>query len=227
MSSLFRPLIPALLPLLLFSLAAAVDDDIDPVLRYYWEHARVAEKTFDPNVPGVSYRFTAKTYEHSVVRGGIISKTDSLIQTYFYSNGSLDSVRTIRGQAKRFKNLDLTYPSIFENRYHLNLFPNDTGGAKLAIGLRSDSAGSRAPDGLLVIDRYRYFPYSLYLFFPNKGGFSRFTRSFRFALVDDLVFPDSVWEVATQLGIFFPESYRLETGITDIQVRRADSVKKR
>jgi len=227
MSSLFRPLILALLALLLCSLAGAADDAVDPVLSYYWEHARAAEKTYDPDVPGIGYRFTARTYKHTVVRGGIISKTDSITQTYFYSNGSLDSVRTIRGQVKRFKNLDLTWPSIFENRYRLNLFPNDTGGTKLAIGLRSDSTGTRLPDGLLVIDRNRYFPYSLYLFFPDKGGFSRFTRSFRFTLVNNLVFPDSVWEVATQLGIFFPESYRLETGITDIQVWRTDSLRKR
>ena len=226
MSSLKRPLLLVLAALLVTSLVRALDPDIDPVLRYYWEHARAAAATFDPNVPGVSYQFTAKTYRHSVTKGGFIRMSDSITQDYFYSNGVLDSVRTVRGLAKHFKNLDLSCPAVFQGEYHLNLFPNDTGGAKLAIGLSTDSVLEHQPDGLVVLDRYRYFPHSLYLYFPDKGGYSRFTRSFRFVLIDGYVFPDSVWEVATRLGIFFPESYRLETGITNIRVlTSADSAR--
>ncbi|MEW5797206.1 MAG: hypothetical protein AB1772_12730 [Candidatus Zixiibacteriota bacterium] len=219
MSSLKRP--PVWLGLVLIVSAAwALDPEIDPVLRYYWEHARDAVPRFDPNVRGVSYEFTAKTYRHTVAKDGFIRKTDSITQNYFYSDGTLDSIRTVRGVAKRFKNLDLSAPAVFQKEYCLNLFPNDTGGPRLAIGMWSDSLSERQPEGLIVIDRYQYFPYSLYLYFPDRSGFSRFTRSFRFSVVDGYVFPDSVWEVATRLGIFFPESYRLETGITDIRVTK-------
>ncbi len=220
MSSLIPRLALVVGLLLPASLVLAIEDETDPVIQYYWGHARTAAPKFDPNVPGVSYCFKARTYRHTVTSDGIIRKTDSVEQVFYYRDGKLDSVQRVRGDADRFKKLDLTHPTVFENRYHLNFYPNDAGGPKLAIGMNSDSTLQDQPDGLVLIDRNRYFLRSLYLFYPNKSGYRRFSRSFRFTLVDDLVFPDSVWEVATQIGIFFTESYRLETGISDIRVER-------
>ena len=198
---------------------AATEED-DPVLLYYWRKAREAASRYDPDTIGLSYRFTARSYRYAVVGDGRVSRTDSVIQHYFVSDGALDSVNTVVGEADRFGNLEFGCPPVFESDYHLNLFPNDTGGARLAIGLMSDSTLKTQPDGLAVIDRQQYFLHSLYMYYPAKEGYRRFTRSFRFVLADDYLFPDSVWEVATKLGVFFSESYRLETGITDIRVWR-------
>jgi hypothetical protein len=225
MSSLIRRLAPIFWLACLVSVVVAQGEETDPVMNYYWDHARSAAPQYNPNVPGVSYSYRAKTYRYSVTSEGITRKTDSIEQAYFYRDGKLDSVRYIRGKADRFKNLDLTYPVVFENRYHLNFYPNDAGGSKLAIGMLSDSTLGSQPDGLVLIDRNRYFLRSLYLYYPEKSGFRRFSRSFRFTVVDDFVFPDSVWEVATKLGIFYAESYRLETGISDIRVERGDTLR--
>jgi len=200
-----------------FGLVGA-DDEPDPILEYYWQHARRAARANSPDTTGVSYSFRARTYKHTVSDAGRISRTDSVLQDYFFSDGTPDSVKTVQGEAGRFKDLDFSHPAVFESEYHLSLFPNDTGGPRLAIGLWSDSTLGAQPDGLVVIDRNQYFLYSLYSYYPEKGGYKRFTRSFRFVMVDGYVFPDSVWEVATKLGVFFPESYRLETGISEIRV---------
>jgi hypothetical protein len=195
-------------------------DEVDPILDYYWQRAGEVAPAYNPDAAGVSYRFTARSFRHRVGDGGRITKTDSVTQRYFVSDGSVDSVNTLRGDAGRFDNLDFSYPLIFEMDYHLNLFPNDTGGTSLPIGLTSDSVRRAQPDGMVVIDRYRFIARALYLYYPEKEDFRRFTRSYRFTLVDDFVFADSIWEVATKLGVFFPESYRLETGITDIEITR-------
>jgi hypothetical protein len=200
-----------------FSMVEA-DDESDPVLEYYWQHARQTARVTNPDTAGVSYSFRTKTYKRTVGDAGRISRTDSVLQDYFFTNGSLDSVKTVQGEGGRFKNLDFSHPDVFESDYHLNLFPNDTGGPRFAIGLWSDTTMGSQPDGLVVIDRNQYFLYALYSYYPEKGGYKRFTRSFRFVMVDGYVFPDSVWEVATKLGVFFPESYRLETGISEIKV---------
>jgi hypothetical protein len=225
MSSLIRRLVSLLWLGLVLPGVGAAEDEINPVMKYYWDHARSAAASFNPNVSGVTYRFKAKTYRHSVASDGIIRKTDSLEQIYYYHDGIPDSVTTVRGKVGRFKRLDLTFPNVFENRYDLNFYPNDVGGPRLAIGMISDTLLPKQPDGLVVIDRNRYFPYSLYLYYPQKDGYQRYARAFRFAVVDDLVFPDSVWEVSTRLGVFFTESYRFETGISDIEVVRTDSLK--
>jgi len=221
MSRIIRSMFLALSLLLVISMAAA-DDEPDPVLQYYWNHARAAYHSTNPDTSGLCYSFTAKTYKHSVAEDGAIRKTDSVTQAYFYCGGNLDSVNTLTGDPGKFKRLDLSWPPIFESTYHLSFFPNDIGGPRLALRIWSDSSLGRQPEGLVVIDRNEYFPYALYLFYPEKSGYRRFTRSFRFSLVDGYVFPDSVWEVATRLGVFFPETYRFETGISNIRVWRTE-----
>jgi hypothetical protein len=220
MSSLIRFLVLSSVVLLSISLAAS-DDEPDPVLQYYWDHARAASRQTDPDSSGLCYRFTAKTFKRSVADDGRIRKTDSVVQNYFFCSGGLDSVTTLTGDGEKFRRLDLSYPPVFESSYHLSSFPNDIGGRQLAMRIWSDSTLSHQPDGMVVIDRNEYFPYALYLYYPDKSGYRRFTRSFRFVVVDGFVFPDSICEVATRLGVFSAESYRLETGISDIRVGRA------
>jgi len=222
MSSLIRFLTLIAVSLLSVSLAAW-DDEPDPVLQYYWDHACAASHKTDPDSSGICYRFTAKTCKRSVAEDGRIRKTDSVVQEYFFCSGGLDSVNTVAGDVGKFERLDLSYPPVFESTYHLSSFPNDIGGRRLAMRIWSDSAQGRQPEGMVVIDRNEYFPYALYLYYPDKSGYRRFTRSFRFVVVDGFVFPDSVWEVGTRLGVFSPEGYRLETGVSNIRVWRTDA----
>lgn len=195
-------------------------DEIDPVLRYYWERAGETVLLLNPARPGISYSFMAKSYARQISSHGEIIRTDSMMADYYFSGGTLDSQISRLGGNSRFERLELSFPNVFEIAYHLNLFPNDTGGDDLAIGLTADSADGPLPDGLVIIDRTEYQPRRLYLFYPEKEGYTRFTRSFRLVLVDGFVFPDSILEVGTRIGIFSKENYRLETGITNIQVRR-------
>ncbi|MCX6834887.1 MAG: hypothetical protein NTW07_07100 [candidate division Zixibacteria bacterium] len=222
MSSLIRFLALILVSFLSISLAAS-DDEPDPVLQYYWDHARAASHRTNPDSSGICYGFTAKTFKRSVADDGRIRKTDSVVQNYYFCGGNLDSVNTVAGDGEKFKRLNLSSPPVFESPYHLSSFPNDIGGRQLAIRIWSDSALGHQPDGMVVIDRNEYFPHALYLYYPDKSGYRRFTRSFRFVVVDGFVFPDSIWEVATRLGVFSAESYRLETGISDIRVWRANA----
>lgn len=196
-------------------------EETDPVLEYYWTNAGKAAPVFNPNKTGVSYQFRATSWRRSRGDNEEWAQSDSLVRDFFVSNGSIDSVLTIKGEPDRFDDLSFFHPEIFELDFHLGLFPNDTGGAPLAISMMYDSASVGQPDGLVVIDRYQYNLRSLYLYFPGRSGYLRFTQSWRFTVIDGLVFPDSVWEVGTKMGVFSTDSYRLETGITDILVRQA------
>jgi len=201
--------------------AVALADDPDPIVGYYWQKARGAFSQFDPNVAKIRYQLTARTFWHSVLRNGRISSTDTVLQTLYFTGRALDSTVVIGDDENDHKPIDLSYASVFDMDLYPYLFPNDTGGIDLALGFLADSTQLDLPDGLAIIDRYRYNLRSLYLNYPHRKDFRRFSRCFRFVLVDDYLFPDSVWEVATELGVFFSESYRMETGITDIQIQRA------
>jgi len=190
----------------------------DPVLQYYWNSAAREAKTTDPGLTGVSYVLTARTFCHRIGSGGQIAATDTATAEYYFTGDRFDSMKTLDGSEPCAKRADLLAPNIFENAYTLNLFPNDTGGPGLAIGLTSDSAAVGQPDGLMVINRNKYNLMNLYLYYPNKEGYRRFTRSFRFTEFEGYTFPDSVWEVGTRLGVFSSEDYRTETGITNIRI---------
>ena len=190
----------------------------DPVLAYYWANAAEAARTIDPVSSGMVYVLTARTFCHRTGPGGNIAATDTVMCDYFYTGDNLDSLKVEEGKEACAKTTDLSYPYVFDNVYELSLFPNDTGGADLAIGLISDSAATAQPDGLVIIDRKDYAMRNLYLFYPEKEGYRRFTRSFRFVEFEGYLFPDSVWEVGTRLGVFSSENYRTETGVTEIRI---------
>lgn len=201
--------------------ATALAQVSDPVLDYYWQKAAQVALDTDPNIAGVSYQLTARTFKHSIERDGEISATDTVVQTLYFTDGELDSAIVV-GDAESDQLIPtLTFPSVFDMDFDSHLFPNDTGGVDFPIGFLTDSARPEYPDGLAVIDRYQYHLRSLYLSYNNQDNYRRFSRSYRFVVVDDYLFPDSVWEIATRLGVFSSESYRMETGITDIRVQPA------
>ncbi len=192
--------------------------DPDPVLEYYWNNAAEVARAINPSLTGISYVLTARTFCHRIGPGGRIASTDTVLCDYFYTGDNLDSLHAGEGEDNCAEKVDLSFPYIFDNVYDLNLFPNDTGGVGLAIGLTSDSSATVQPDGLVVLDRNKYAMRNLYLYYPDKEGYKRFTRSFRFVEHEGYLFPDSVWEVGTKLGVFSSENYRTETGVTEIRV---------
>lgn len=199
----------------LFGLAVAADN---PVVDFYWEKARRVDKSRNPVETGATYSYIATSYYKKISRKGKVENIDSVRSEYFYSWGKLDSSKTLAGDPKKFKNLDLSVPDILDSDYDRYFFPNDTGGSELVIGFDTPTAGDPRPTGLLAIDRERYVLLWMDLFYPKKENYQRYTRSFRFTEVEGLVFPDSVWVVGAKRGIFFSENYRLETGIEDIKV---------
>lgn len=194
------------------------DNGDKTTLDYYWGKARVVTQQADPNRAGIAYSFTARSYYRTTNDEGTTVRLDSLVARYFYSSGKLDSQVTLAGDKARFSRLDLSVPDVFRADLHLNFFPNDTGGPRMAIGFAADSAVNGLSDGLVVLDRYTYRPLTMYLFYRNYADYKRYTRSLRMVDVDEWLFPDSIWVVATRNGIFAPESYRLETGISDVNV---------
>lgn len=190
--------------------------DSDPVLEFYWNKAAQASKALVSDSAGLRYRIRALTFYHRLDRHGLIVSTDSLLADYHFSSGTLDSVEVIEGSDDKTTRADFSVLDIFSRPYITRLFPNDTGGAELAIGFDSDSAHPSDPTGLILIDRYRYYPLTLYTHYPDSGGYKRYSRSYRFAIQDGLLYTDSIWVHAARQGIFSIEYYRQETGVLSL-----------
>ncbi len=216
------PVIACLTFALALPLVLAAEDEIDPILQYYWKKAGETAVRLDPTQYNISYSYTARTLFQDVDGEGRKAITDSLVTDFYYTGGQLDSAKVRTGEEKLLKKLNLTVPKLFEDFYYLNFFPNDTGGEELDIGLITDSTAKAQPDGLVVIDRKNYHLRKLYLYYPNVPGHLRQTRSYRFTLQQGFVFPDSVWEVGVVEAVFGLEDYRIETGISDIKVTIPD-----
>lgn len=198
---------------------AVAQDNSDPVLDYYWSGAGSRLQETSPIKAEVTYTLSTRTFIHKVNSSGEIVKTDTLVAEFDYHDGQYVSRVEADSLQPLADRVDLTYPNVFDGDYHLNFFPNDTGGEELAIGLRADSAVSGWPDGLVYIDRDNKRLLRMYLHYPGREGFKRFSRSFRFVEKDGYVFPDSVWEVAVESGFIASDVWRIETGITDITIK--------
>jgi len=212
--------------IILFALAAlsVVNSQTgnDEIVDYYWGRTSTYMNSHNPLEAGLQYSFTARSYYKKINKKGEVEFTDSVRTEYYYSWGKLDSSKTLEGEGEgdRFQNLDFSFPNIFESEYISYFFPNDTGGVDLAIGFDTDSAQDTRPVGLVLIDRNRYVLRWMYLFYPQKRNFDRFSRSFRFREHEGYVFPDSIWEIGKKQGIFTTENYRMETGVSDIKIYR-------
>lgn len=178
--------------------------------------------TLDPAQSARSYSFLATSERYQVDKRGKLSRTDSVVVEYFYTGSIQDSQISRAGDTDRISNSSISFLNVFETDYHLNSFPNDTGGVDLAIGLIADSAETELPDGLVVIDRFSYELRRLYLSYPAEKGYKRFTRSYEFELVDGCIFPVFLLEVGTRQGVFNRENYRMETRLTGIKVYSPD-----
>lgn len=190
----------------------------DPVLNFYIDRARATAESRNPIERGTVFSFDAVTYYKRIGRGGKVDLVDSTRSTYYYSFGERDSLTTDTSVSSREYEVDIFYPNVFDHDYIYNFYPNDTGGADLAIGFDTDSMVQDEPVGIAIIDRSRYFLKWLYLYYSDRKGYKRYSHSLRFSEQDGFVFPDSIWSVAAKVGLFSTDYYRLETGISNLVI---------
>ena len=190
----------------------------EDILEFYWNRAA---RTYEQNAPldSLSYRLRAFTYLKNLNKRGEIQNLDSATVDFYFTGRTLDSQKVVSGDGSgKFEQVELTMPDIFQYPYLLSRYPNDDGRGPLAIGLDTDTSGLAQPTGLLLIDRENYQPLRVYLHWANDPSYVRLSRSYQFAQQNGLLLPDSVWVNASTRGILYPERYRLETDITDIEV---------
>jgi hypothetical protein len=210
--------LPALTGAVLLTGAALLAQSEDPVLRFYCDRARVTCNERHPVQQGLTYSFTATSFRQQLGRKGTIKHVDSTIANYYFSEGALDSLTTTMSTSGKIKDLDFFYPNVFDLDYDYRFFPNDTGGDLLTIGFDTDSLGDPRPVGLAVIDRYDYSMSRLYLFYPEKPKYKRYSRVLYLSPHDGYVFPDSVVESGSRSGILSDDHYRLRTMISDLRI---------
>lgn len=195
-------------------------DEDDPILDFYAKRAGDVFNARQPDTSGLTYSYLVKTYYKPLDDDSNPLLIDSLIEKYYYSFGQLDSTTTIR-KAEHFGDKpNLMTPNIFSGDYSYFFYPNDTGGTDMAIGFDSYDYDPKLPVGFAVIDRNRYFLKWLYLSFMDDRKDKRESRWLRFTEYEGFIFPDSVWEMKANIGIFSTNYYRLETGISGIEISR-------
>ncbi len=200
-------------------LRSAVDDQkADPVVQFYCAKARSVCDELRPDEQAFSYSLTATSYRRKLGGKADIIQVDSAVADFYFSSGALDSQKTAVSTSEILAGIDLSYPDVFDQDYQFSFYPNDTGGRYLAIGFDTDSAGDPRPVGLVIIDRYEYSLHRLYLFFPHRDGYKRFSRTLHFVKHDGYVFPDSILDVVARAGIFSTDHYRVETVISNIEI---------
>lgn len=190
----------------------------DPILEHYSSRAASIFDTRNPWSTGAVFSFEARTLRKDYADESYIV-TDSVISRHWYSFGQLDSQMVVRASDDGLLDrVDFTYPNVFEGEYQFHFFPNDTGGEDLSLGFDVVAEGVTAPAGLAVIDRDYYFLRRLYLYYPDREDYRKYSRSFRFIEEKGMVVPDSIWVVASRFGLISDEYFRLEVDIYDIRV---------
>ncbi len=192
----------------------------NPILDFYVKSAAASFTSRDPIAAGLSFSFRATTYYKDLNRGGKVQLTDSLVADYYYSFGALDSTVALAPSKEKHPAPDIIVPNVFSMNYLFNFFPNDTGGSDLAIGFDTKDTTSADPTGIAIIDRDRFFLKRLYLYYSNSLAYKRYSRSLRYTEFEGFNFPDSIWEVRAEAGIFSSRHYRVETGIGQLQIYR-------
>jgi hypothetical protein len=198
--------------------AAALPAQDDPILKHYRSRAAAVFDSRNPWKSGAVFSFEARTVRKDYVDETYVP-TDSLISRHWYSFGQLDSQVIVRASDDILMDrIDFKYPNVFERDYQFNFFPNDTGGEDLALGFEVADAEMSAPAGLAVIDRDYYFLRRLYLYYPDRENYRKYSRSFHFIEEKGMVIPDSMWVVASRPGLITDEHFRLETDVYNIRV---------
>jgi len=202
-------------------LRSVVDDrQADPIVQFYCAQARSVCAEHRPDEQALTYSLTATRYRMKVGGRGAVTDVDTVVGDFYFSSGTLDSQKTAVSTSKKLADIDFSYPNVFDQDYQFSFYPNDTGGRYLAIGFDTDSTDDPRPVGLAIIDRYEYSLHRLYLFYPHKEGYKRFSRTLHFTDHEGYIFTDSVLEVTARAGIFSTDHYRLETVVSNIKIYR-------
>lgn len=195
------------------------------ILDYYWSRAGVV---WAQNQAALGDRIVACDVQAIVMelsRGGVVKSADTSVSRYFFSHGAVDSTVHLSGRARLTVDVDVSFPSLFDSTYEKTFFPNDSGAGDLAIGFDTDTAGDLRPTGILTIDRNTYTARRLHVTWPHKAGFRRFGRSYHFVQVSDLTLIDTITESAVIERLLADEDYRLETSLSNYQLKpQIDSV---
>ena len=195
-------------------------EETNDIINYYAGRAKEVYASRNPYLSGLIFSFDTRTYKKLYDDDSKLFISDSTLSTYYVSFEHVDSIVVKVPPKHEMDSLDFQYPNIFAQDYVYNFFPNDTGGKEISIGFDAKEYSPRVPVGIAVLNREYYYLTKLHLHFMHEIRIERASRSYRFTEIDGYVFPDSVWEVKSRSGIFSTEYYRLETGITDINIQR-------
>lgn len=212
------PIIFIILLLFASSLLSQEETSTDPVLDYYIQRAKAVYNSCNPDETGAKYSFIARSYQSELKRNGIIDLTDSSIVKYFFSFGNLDSHKVEISTNGKLDSLGFSYPNLFEKDYEFNFYPHDIGGDKISIGIESDTTKNLQPVGIAVIDRNNYVLRCLYLYYPNKDRYKKYSKVISFIEHEGIVFPDSINTTFLKAGIFSTNHFRLFTVIDSFTV---------
>ncbi len=193
--------------------------EANPILAYYCRQASAACNLRSLTVQQVNYSFMVTVHRTSLGRRGEVTGTDSAACRYFFTGAALDSQRAAAPASDDMGPLDFSCPNVFDVGYQYQFFPNDTGGT-LAIGFDSDSLSDTVPNGLAIIDRYDFALQRLYLFYPNKPGYKRYTRILYMGKHGGYLLPDSIAEQGSKTSILSTEHYRLKLVISEVKIYR-------
>lgn len=192
----------------------------DAVAHYYWDRARAVYQGRDALASGARFSFVMTVHHKSVGAGGVVSRVDTLSARCFYSFGNQDSVQILVSSKENVYAPAFATDQLLDSLALPYLFPNDTGGADIAVGFDSDTLHPDHPVGLVLIDRNRFVLRWAYLSYPGREDYKRFTRSLRFTEIEGLVVPDSLWEVAMKERFFLSSHSRTEVGFSDYRIYR-------
>lgn len=201
-------------------LAAVEEEPADPVLDFYCSRAGSVCRSRSPFENGTSFSLATRTYLTKLKRGGKTELLDSAFVTYFISFDAVDSQHVVVSTSKKLTDIDFSYPDIFLSDYDFYFYPNDTGGALIAIGFDCDTTSQLNPVGLAVINRNEYFLKRLYLYYPNVKRLKQYSRYLSFTEYEGLIVPDTIRDTYTKAGIISVDHYRRETFIDSIHVYR-------
>lgn len=199
---------------------ARAETDIDPVLDFYRSRAGSVWSARNPFEAGVSFSYRLSAVYKSVNSEGQVVDTQRSQSIVYCSFGQIDSTVATVPPEKSIEDLVLAYPNVFRAENRFNFFPNDTGGPELSLGFDSPDATAPEGAGLAVIDRSGYYLRWLFVHYPDREDFRRFSRSYRFAQSEGFVFPDSVWVVGAKEGILSLEHFRIEATVDQFVVYR-------
>jgi hypothetical protein len=200
------------------SVLAADRYGADPVLEFYCTQSAVVAGRMDSLRRGLHFTAFATTHYKRVDSEGRVTGVDTSEVQYWFRDGVVDSQVVHRSKSGRDQALPWATPDVFADGYLYSFYPNDTGGSKLAIGFDRPTAEDSLPVGLFVIDRDLYQLRRLYLYYPHRSGYKRFSLCYRMAEQEGFLFPDSIWEVAAKEAIFTTENYRRETRVDSVRV---------